>query len=174
MKKVLAIVLTIVMMFAVCVPAFAADLTINETAPAANAEGKQTVDHLVKTSTQKEDGSNGATYLVTIPAETTIPWEKENYEVSYDIVSQLQAGKRLEIAVASQSGVNELVDAAGNKLPYELKTVDGAALATVKTATEVLNTTEKFNINIALAKWQAAPVNEYTGYLTFAVEVVDA
>lgn len=176
MKKILAIVLTMIMMFAVCVPAFAANIIINDDQPAI-VDGKQTVDHLMKTSTSKEDGSDGASYVVTIPAETVIPWEKELNLFSYSVKSQLMAGKRLAISAVSQSGVNELVDAAGNKLPYTFTLTNGGtpvATLNYNTESEVVNTNRTFNINIAKTDWQAVPVNEYTGYLTFTVEVVDA
>ena len=175
MKKVLAIVLSVIMMFAVCVPAFAVT-TITDKAPAI-VDGKQATDSLLKTSTEKEDGTDGASYVVTIPAETIIPWEKVKTLFSYSVKTQLEAGKRLAISAASQSGANELVDAAGNKLPYSFsKTNGGEAIETLNytTESEVVNTNRTFNIDIASTAWQAVPVNEYTGYLTFTVEVVNA
>lgn len=176
MKKVLAIALSVIMMFAVCVPAFAA-VTITDEKPEV-VNGVQTADSKLSTSTQKEDGTDGASYTVTIPAETIIPWEKAKTLFSYSVKTQLESGKRLAISAASQSGRNVLVDAAGaNELPYTFsKTNGGEAIETLNytTATEVVDTNRTFNIDIATAAWQAVPVNEYVGYLTFTVEVVDA
>lgn len=180
MKKVLAIALSVIMMFAVCVPAFAAEsktIIINDKAPEI-VDGKQTADSKLSTSTKKEDGTDGASYVVTIPAETIIPWEKAKTLFSYSVYSQLESGKRLAISAASQSGRNVLVDAAGaNELPYSFsKTNGGEAIETLNytTETEVVNTNRTFNIDIADSAWKAVPVNEYVGYLTFTVEVVDA
>ena len=99
MKKVLAIVLSVIMMFAVCVPAFAVT-TIADKAPAI-VDGKQATDSLLKTSTEKEDGTDGASYVVTIPAETIIPWEKVKTLFSYSVKTQLEAGTRLAISATS-------------------------------------------------------------------------
>lgn len=170
MKKILAVVLSVIMLFAVCVPAFAVHTITDSSA--------QTADSKLSTSTQKEDGTEGASYVVTIPAETTIPWEKSKTLFSYSVKSQLESGKRLAISAASASGRNVLVDAAGaNELPYTFsRTNGGDTIDTLSytTETEVVDTNRTFNIDIATAAWQAVPVNVYTGNLTFTVEVVDA
>lgn len=170
MKKILAVVLSLIMMFAVCVPVFAVQNITDQTA--------QTADSKLSTSTQREDGTEGASYVVSIPAETTIPWEKSKTLFSYSVKSQLESGKRLAISAASASGRNVLVDAAGaNELPYTFsRTNGGDTIETLSytTETEVVDTNRTFNIDIATAAWQAVPVNVYTGNLTFTVEVVDA
>ena len=61
MKKLLAVALAVVMMLAVCVPAFAADITTDG--------GTGTA--IIKTSTQTAGGEDGAGFTVTIPAENT-------------------------------------------------------------------------------------------------------
>lgn len=170
MKKILAVVLSVIMLFAVCVPAFAVHTITDSSA--------QTADSKLSTSTQKEDGTEGASYVVTIPAETTIPWEKAKTLFSYGVKTQLESGKRLAISAESQSGRNVLVDAAGeNELPYTFsRTNGGEAIETLSytTETEVVDTNRTFNIDIATAAWQAVPVNVYSGSLTFTVEIVDA
>lgn len=169
MKKFFAIFLTVVMMFAVCVPAFATK-KITDKAPG---------DQFTKlyTSTEKENGENGAYYTVTIPAELMIYWSTEKTIFSYSIQSQLETGKGLHITAESDTGVRELVDAAGvNKLAYGFSGTDGGpaidSLA-YTTTKEVVNINRAFNIVIGSDAWNAVPVNEYTGNLLFTVEVVD-
>lgn len=170
MKKFFAIFLTVVMMFAVCVPAFATK-QITDKAPG---------DQFTKlyTSTEKENGENGAYYTVTIPAELMIYWSTEKTLFSYNIKSQLETGKCLHITAESDTGVRELVDAAGvNKLAYSFSaTENGPAIDSLEytTTSEVVKSMHRtFNIVIAQTAWDAVPVNEYTGNLLFTVEVVD-
>ncbi len=178
MKKFVSVLLSVIMLFAVCVPAFAADpIAITDDSPAV-VDGVQTADSILKTSTQKEDGSEGATYTVTIPAETIIPWEKELNLFAYTVKTQLAEGKRLKVDVASKNGENELVrEGTTNVLPYTFTlTNGGAATDTLSYTTdrEVINTNRTFNINIAAASWQSVPVAEYGDTLTFTVAIVDA
>ncbi len=183
MKKVLAVVLSLIMMFAVCVPAFAAEgkentkIIINDNQPEI-VDGKQTADSILKTSTQKEDGTEGATYTVSIPAETVIPWEKLKTGMQYSIVTQLEAGKRLSVEAESASGANELTRAGStDKIPYTFSlTNGGGAVDTLSFTTdkEVFAMTRGFNIDITKDAWAAVPVAEYTGTLTFTVAIIDA
>lgn len=185
MKKILALILSVVMMFAVCVPAFAEYLPnasgnwiVNDTQPEV-IDGKQKVQTNISTTTEKQDGTNGASYTVTIPATITIPWEKTSHTFTYNIKTQLEAGKRLAISAVSASGEKELVDEAGNKLPYiftktvgdENTSVENLSYTTTK---EVVELPRTFNIDIAEADWKNVPVNVYTGQLTFEVSIVDA
>lgn len=168
MKKIFAVVLALVMMFAVCVPAFAADSVIKD-------DTAQTADAHIQTSMQKEDGSDGASYTVRIPAETVIPWEKDVMPFVYNVRSQLESGKRLVINIDSANGKNELVDANGVVLPYSFsRTDDDTPLDSLDytTKSEIVNTNRTFNI--VIDDWNKVPVNAYEGYLTFTVEVVDA
>lgn len=182
MKKILAVVLSVVMLFAVCVPAFAADtadskkITINDNAPEI-VDGKQTGDSRVYTSTDPVD-PNFVSYTVTIPAETQIQWGTTKSLFSYSVKTQLDLGKRLAISAVSQSGTQEMKNAGTDKtLPYTFsKTNGGEVIDTLAytTETEVVDTNRTFNIDIADETWKAAPIAEYEDYLTFTVEIVDA
>lgn len=171
MKKVLAVVLSLIMLFAVCVPAFAVHTITDKT------EGS-TADSKLSTSMQKEDGTDGASYVVTIPAETVIPWEKTKTLFNYSVKTQLESGKRLSVTVVSDCGRNVLTDAAKeNEIPYTFsRTNGGDHIETLAYTTdkEVIDTNRTFNIDIATAAWEAVPVNVYTCSLVFTVEVVDA
>lgn len=168
MKKILAVVLSVIMLFAVCVPAFASTTITDKTA--------NTADSRVYTTT--DPAPDFVAYSVTIPAETQIAWGTTKTAFSYGVKTQLELGKRLSISAVSQSGTQELKNAATDKtLPYTFSyTNQGGIVNTLSytTDTEVVDTNRTFNIDIATAAWQAAPIAEYEDYLTFTVEVVDA
>ena len=63
MKKVLSIALAVVMMLAVCVPAFAADITTDG--------GTGTT--IIKTATTTSGGDDARRFTVTVPADQEIP-----------------------------------------------------------------------------------------------------
>ena len=109
MKKIIAIVMALVMMMAVTVPAFAADIT-KDTAQAGQAT--------VATTTSDTD----ATYTVTYPAATTIAWGDTNaVNVNYAVTSQLPIGASLKVSVAADNnGEMTSANAAGYKLTYTL------------------------------------------------------
>ena len=109
MKKIIAIVMALVMMMAVTVPAFAVDIT-KDTAQAGQAT--------VATTTSDTD----ATYTVTYPATTTIPWGDTNaVNVNYAVTSQLPIGASLKVSVAADNnGEMTSANAAGYKLTYTL------------------------------------------------------
>ena len=69
MKKVISIILAVMMLASICVPVFAADITINKDTPA-----PQTAAPDVKTKLTKTDGSDAYKYTVTIPASVEVAW----------------------------------------------------------------------------------------------------
>ena len=85
MKKVLSVALAVVMLFAVCVPAFAANPITDKT--------EQSGTTIVKTSTKTETGEDGRRYSVTIPANTTIPWGKASVDMAYVVEAHLAYGE---------------------------------------------------------------------------------
>lgn len=175
MKKFLALALALVMMFAVCVPAFAADIVINDEHPLP-VEGKQTGDSRVYTSTEVDPSFH--TYIVTIPAETAIKWGATKTLFSYHVKTQLPLGKRLALTAVSKNGEQALKNATTDKtLPYTFSQTNGGVTTgtlNYTTENEIVDTNRTFNIDIADAVWQAAPIAEYEDFLTFTVEVVDA
>lgn len=168
MKKILAVVLSVIMLFAVCVPAFAVQTITDQTA--------NTADARVYTSTEPAPGF--AAYSVTIPAETQISWGTTKTVFSYGVKTQLELGKRLAITAVSQSGTQEMKNAGTTStLPYTFSYTNQAGVVNTlayTTDTEVVDTNRTFNIDIASSAWDAAPIAEYQDYLTFTVEVVDA
>ena len=159
MKKILAVALALVMMLAVCVPAFATDIATNG----------GTGDTTLQTLTTDEDGNPVAGFTVTIPATVDIPWGGTTVgdTLDWSYVSQLEAGKQLSISVDKASG--SLTNGTDN-LAY---TLSGDAVgAAFTTGAAVCALTEK-SINIAVSGWDDVPVGAYSDTLTFTVEVVD-
>lgn len=159
MKKVLSVALALVMMLAICVPAFAANPITEKT------ENSGTM--VVKTSTQTEDGEDAENYTVTIPADTTIPWEKEVTDLTYTVESHLAYGKHLEVSVASNGAMKLAADEAIT-LPYTL----GGATAFVADGPVVNPAADQaLTVTVAAADWANAIVGEYSDTLTFVAQV---
>lgn len=175
MKKCLSVFLAAVMLFAVCIPAFAVeDIAINM----GDDPQKGTAD--VYTKTTGKDNQNPASYTVIIPADTLIPWRETATEFKYSIQSQLEIGKCLNIAVIGANDEDKLLST-GNKttasIPYKLSynNEGGTVKDTLSfnTNTEIVNVERLFYIRIATADWDAVPVTEYQDNLTFKIEIVD-
>lgn len=153
MKKIIAIVMALVMMMAVTVPAFAADIT-KDTAQAGQAT--------VATTTSDTD----ATYTVTYPATTTIPWGDTNaVNVNYAVTSQLPIGASLKVSVAADNnGEMTSANAAGYKLTY---TLTGGAEETFQEINN--NVAPSTDVTVAIADFSQAVPDVYTGTLTYTV-----
>lgn len=158
MKKVLSLALALVMMFAVCVPAFAVDL--NAGTPAGNT----TV--LVDGAVDMGEG----TFTVSIPATVDIPWGKTVTEVSYSVWSQLKTGKLVKVSVNSvDQGV--MSNAAKTAtLNYSLSDTTYTTTKSVILATNPEGSAVK--VNIPAANWDKASIDSYSGTLTFTAELV--
>ena len=111
MKKIIAIVMALVMMMAVTVPVFAADIT-KDTAQAGQAT--------VATTTDETD----ATYTVSYPAAFTFAWDDTNaQDANYTVTSQLPIGAKLKVSVvADNNGEMVCANAPGYALEYTLAT----------------------------------------------------
>lgn len=160
MKKILAVVMALTMLFALCVPAFAG--TITEGTP----DPKEAVVP-VKTTYSTGDES----FTVTYPASMEIPWgtlvTDANAAFDYSVVSQLQTGKTITVAVTPTNPV--MTSAASETLAYTL-----AGDVNVTTAAAVVAAgafTKTVKVDVAQSAWDAAAINEYTDTVTFAVTV---
>ncbi len=161
MKKILSIALALAMMFAVCIPAFAADLSVKDT-DSGNVE--------IKTSTQKEDGTDGDWYIVTIPADTTISWGAASTTLNYSAETHLLYGKTLDVTVTSADYVMTYAPEAGVAL--DLAFALGGDVD-VNFATVTYPSVEKaITVDITADAWNNAVVGEYADILTFASAIV--
>ena len=161
MKKTLSVVLALVMLFAVCVAAFAATEPTD-----IGATGSGTV--MVVTSTKTETGEDAADYKVKIPADTTVAWGAPSTDVSFTVESHLTRDKVVAVTVTG-SGEMKTVDGA-YKLAY---TLDGATDFTAKK--QVIYPAEKQALSVLIDgdAWNRAVVESYSDILTYTSEIVD-
>lgn len=189
MKKVLALVLALAMAFAVCVPAFA-EVTNNGTTITVKDNVSQTDPVKAKIHTTDELPTGTYSYEISIPADTEIKWAANQTKFEYSIIkTQLDAGKRLQIAVKSQyladhpTEQRSLTSAAapGYKIPYTYGkinaegTYDPVDSLSYTTTSEVTTNliSRSFSINITDAAWQV-PLATYEDHLNFVIDIVDA
>lgn len=173
MKKCLSLLLAAVMLFAACIPAFAAtEHKINKD------DAVQSASPDVYTKSTREDNTDAASYSVTIPADTEIEWGVTETEFTYEIKSQLEIGKRLNVNVIGENDENKLLNAtAGVSIPYAFSYTNDGGIAenlSYKTLNEVVDIDRIFIIRINTSDWDAVPIARYADRLTFTVEVVDA
>ena len=167
MKKILSIAVAVLMIAAICVPCFAADITIDQTTP----DGKGTA----QVKTDLRDVTGDGSFKVTIPAEMPIPWNTANTDSSkdftYSVESQLKTGKLIQVDVA-QNNAN-MTSASGATLAY---TITGDITAVKTTAPVVAKGTfvKTVTVNVAGAAWANAAIDEYSDTLTFTAQIVDA
>lgn len=185
MKKLLALVLALVMMFAVCVPVFAVVETKNNvTTVKDNNTQKEAVPAKIHTNTELPAGEYA--YILEIPADTEIKWDNKDSHTRFEyriISTQLNAGQRLRVNVMSEDGVSELTSEASTaKIPYTFTRYNADAdeytpVANLNYTTdrEVITTARPrtFYISIAAASWNV-PLAEYTDILNFQIDIIDA
>ena len=163
MKKILSLAMALVMIMAVMVPAFAAELSANP----------DSADVIINTSTLKDEDGDGVgetdaeEYTVTIPADTTIPWGTENTNVSYTVESHLKRDGRVKVTV-SGAGVMKTNDGA-YEIAYALVGEGAAFNSTVPTIYPAA--TKTVNVNITADNWNTAVVEEYKDILTYTAEI---
>ena len=165
MKKALSIALALTMLFALCVPAFAANITTDG----------GTGDSIVKTRTTTAGGDSAENFTVSIPAETTIPWLTTTaYDIAYTVESHLAYGKHLTVTVADSDGQNKMLYTPEAGVTLELPYTLGATAYTA--AGPVVNPAANVAATITVAEndWNNAIIGEYADTLTFTVNVVTA
>ncbi len=163
MKKVISLVMALVMMLAICVPAFAVELNANP----------DEADVIINTSTLKDTDGDGVgdtdaeEYTVTIPADTTIPWGTEETDVSYSVEAHLKRDGRVQVTVAGAS-VMKTTDGV-----YEIAyTLAGEGVAfTADAPTIYPAATKAVSVNITADDWNSAVVEEYSDIITYTAEI---
>ena len=155
MKKIISVVLALVMMMAICVPAFAA--TLNAT----TQSGNSTV--LVDGVSDKGDG----TYSVEIPASVDLTWGDTTKAGEYKITSQVQTDKRVKVTLAK---AKDLTNAANETIEFAV----ADATTGIANSAVVNSEAHTFNLAIDAGEWAAASIAAYEGTITFTAELVDA
>ena len=156
MKKILSIAMAIVMMMAVMVPAFAAELNASSNTGSATVQVDGVAD--------KGDG----TYSVEIPASVDLIWGDTTKAGEYKITSQVQTAKRVKVTVAKDKDLTNTGDAT-ETIEFAVADATGVASKAVVNAEA-----HAFNLTIDAGEWTAASIAAYEGTITFEAELVDA
>lgn len=162
MKKIIATALALVMILAVSVPAFAVDINQGSASKEANVDVKTSYDEQADTW-----------YTVSIPADTSIPWNQATAkDVSYQVACQLATGKKLQVTVTSQNG-NSLNSTSGSndKLSYAAAGF-GAQTFEAKTGEKTSLVAPSVPVTLTVSGWNSVPVGEYKDTLTYTVAVI--
>lgn len=170
MKKYVSLILTAVMLFAVCIPAFAAEINMGDAVQSANPD--------VFTKTIDENNQNPASYTVIIPADTEIPWGATSTEFQYSVSSQLEIGKSLKISVIGENSEDKLTsDITSATIPYKLSYSNNGGTVedslSYNSNKEIVDLKRTFYVRIVSDDWNLVPVTEYKDYLTFGIDIVN-
>ena len=160
MKKIISIALALVMMMAICVPAFA------ETA----VEGANDVQ--VETT---YNASTDASYTVTIPATISIPWNNTNPQnATYKVESQLLIGAKLNVSAAANNGGEMTATGTDDTLTFTVTGGDVVEFVGVnaQNTTSPDGTINGENVKVAVSTFEGKAVGEYTGTITYTVQYV--
>lgn len=160
MKKILAIALALVMMFAVCVPVFATEINKDSEPQEATAD--------VFTKTTKAGGEDAYTYTVTIPADVPIDWNDTSaHDVSYKVTSQLLLGAKLVVGVAANNGGQMTNPNTEKFLSFTLANGGNTEFAEINN--EAAPATAP---TVTVSSFAGVPIAEYSGTLTYTVTYV--
>lgn len=167
MKKIIAIAMALVMMMAVAVPTFAADLSEKDT---------DAGDVIISTDTKKDNDGDGVPdedgdwYVVTIPADTVIAWGAESTELVYSAETHLLYGQSLDVTVTSADYLMTYAPEAGVELNLAFALTGDVD---VNFATVTYPAAEKaVSVDITADAWNNAVVGEYADTLTFSAAIV--
>ena len=163
MKKIISIALALIMMMAICVPAFAETAVLGE-----NKVNVETTYETTDTS-----------YTVEIPATVSVVWDDTTtaYDVGYTVTSQLLVGASLKVAVNydldtddTNNGVMTNADTTAT-LKYTLIGEGETTFAEVNNAAKASDANGT-DATITVDGFAAAPVGAYTGTITYTVTYV--
>ena len=159
MKKVISMLMTVAMLAALMVPAFALD------------QNTPKGDVIVKTDTEMADGQDARRYTVTIPADTVIAWGAEKTDLTgYTAEAHLAYGEKLSVTVSGNGNMVYEPEAGTTlALPYTLEG-DTAYVSAGPVVYPVA--TLALSVNITADDWNAAVVGEYQDTLTFTATIL--
>lgn len=162
MKKVISLVIAFVMLFAVCVPAFAVEQEISkDTVP---QEGK------VEVKTNIDAATESYTYTIKIPADVQIDWnDTAEKEVNYTVTSQLLLGDQLTVAVAADDAGAMKAVGTDKTLTFALKNGEAATFHEVND-----EASPETKPTVQIASFAGVPIAEYVGTMTFTVTYIPA
>ena len=154
MKKILAVVMALTMLFALCVPAFAADPSISK--GDANQFGNTDV---ITTYLPTDE-----TYSVSYPAAVNVAWgDTAAQDAKYTVTSRLRIGAKITVsATENAGGVMTAAGGTGDTLTFTVQ--NGEAREFTGANTAVNNAT-----TVTISDFSAAAVGVYTGTMTYTV-----
>ena len=153
MKKILAVVLALTMLFALCVPAFAADPNpiTQDTAQAGSAD-------VITTFVAADE-----TYSVSYPAAVNVAWgDTAAQDAKYTVTSALQIGAKITVSAAANDG--GVMTAAGTTDTLTFSVQNGEAQEFTGANAAVNSAT-----TVTISDFSGAAVGEYTGTMTYTV-----
>ena len=163
MKKLISVVLAVLMISAICVPAFAAPAEQTITTPTSGTA-------VVKV---KEDSLDPAEwYVVKIPADKEIAWDTTSVDMSYSVACQLEEGKSIDVTV-TDSNSNKMTDTEGGDdtiafTPTGFTDGHFDAVTSVGDASPVSHTV---TLSILPTAWDGIAISIYQTTLTYTVAV---
>lgn len=154
MKKILAVVMALAMLFALCVPAFAADPN-----PITKDTTQQSGSIDVITTYLPSD----ETYSVSYPAAVNVAWgDTAAQDAKYTVTSALQIGAKITVSAAEKDGGVMTADGTADTLTFSVQ--NGAAQEFTGANAAVNSAT-----TVTISDFSGAAVGEYTGTMTYTV-----
>ena len=151
MKKVFAVLLTVVLVLSLSVTAFAANTT------GGDADITTSID---------------PTYTVTIPADINVAFNatETDFGAIEVVASQIHPDKCIKVALTTDGELNNAIDST-KVIPYEIKDSEGAVFTSATYLTEGDKT--ELSIHITTDDWNAAYAGDYSDTVTFTVSYED-
>lgn len=155
MKKILAVVMSLTMLFALCVPAFAADPNpiTKDTAQAGSAD-------VIITFVASDE-----TYSVSYPAAVNVAWgDTAEQDAKYTVTSTLQIGAKITVSAAANNDGEMTATGGGTSDTLTFTVQNGAAQDFTGANAAVDSAT-----TVKIADFSGAAVGVYTGTMTYTV-----
>ena len=154
MKKILAVVMALTMLFALCVPAFAADPSISK--GDANQFGNTDV---ITTYLPTDE-----TYSVSYPAAVSVAWgDTAAQDAKYTVTSALRIGAKITVsATENDGGVMTAAGGTGDTLTFTVQNVEAREFSGA-------NTDVDSDTTVTISDFSGAAVGVYTGTMTYTV-----
>ena len=153
MKKILAVVMALTMLFALCVPAFAADPN-----PIKQDTAQSGSIDVITTYVAANE-----TYSVSYPPSVSVAWGVTTaQDAKYTVTSKLRIGAKITVSAAANAGGKMTADGTTDTLTFTVQ--NGEAREFTGANTAVNNAT-----TVTISDFSAAAVGEYTGTMTYTV-----
>lgn len=154
MKKILAVVMALTMLFALCVPAFAADPNpiTKDTAQSGSID-------VITTYLPTDE-----IYSVSYPPAVSVAWgDTAPQDAKYTVTSALQIGAKITVsATENAGGVMTAAGGTGDTLTFTVQNGEAREFTGANTAVNSATT-------VTISDFSGAAVGVYTGTMTYTV-----